>query len=144
MNEHQRPKESLLNTWQEERSENPMNEIEPDQALQENIPNAENLRTTQCTKTPWSPFEQVTALRGQSISRSQGPKSTRRRRTRLDIFDKDVAIPHVKYDATPRDRACSLMERQDRINREIFSKLNDLAQRVEDLELERQEDKGAK
>lgn len=119
-----------------------MNEIEPEHTLQENITGAEKIRTTKRTKTTWSPFERVTVLRGQSVSRTQEPKSTRRR-TPLDIFDKDAGIPYVKFEAIARNLVCCLMEQQDRMNEELFSRLNDLAHRLEDLEQDRQEDSGA-
>jgi hypothetical protein len=84
--------------------------------------------------------ERATALRGPSIGRPQESKSTHRRRTQLDIYDKDAEIPYVKFEAVARDLVCSLMERQDRMNEEIFSKINDLGYRVEDLEQERTND----
>ena len=40
----------------------------------------------------------------------------------------------MKFEAAARDLVCSLMERQDRMNEEIFYKINDLVYRVEDLE----------
>ena len=81
--------------------------------------------------------ERATALIGQSIGRPQEPKSTHRRRTQLDIYNKDPEIPYVKFEEAARDLVCSLMERQDRMNVEIFSKINDLAYHVEDLEQDR-------
>ena len=86
------------------------------------------------------PAVRATALRGQSITRPQEPKSTLRRRTQLDIYGKDPEIPYVKFEAAARDLVCSLMERQDRMNEEIFYKLNDLAFRIEDLEQDRARD----
>ena len=76
----------------------------------------------------------VTALRGQSIARPRTPKSVLRRQTQYDIYGKDPEIPYVKFEAVARDLVCSLMERQDRMNEEIFYKINDLAYRIEDLE----------
>jgi hypothetical protein len=81
--------------------------------------------------------ERVTAMRGQSIARPPEPKSVRRRRTQMDIYSKDAEIPYVKFEAAVRDLICSLMERQDRMNEEIFYKINDLGYRVEDLEQDR-------
>ncbi|MCX6698327.1 MAG: hypothetical protein NTV68_00130 [Methanomicrobiales archaeon] len=78
--------------------------------------------------------ERVTALRGQSIAHPRQPKSVLRRMTMSDIYDKDAEIPYVKFEAAARDLICSLMERQDRMNEEIFYKMNDLASRVGDLE----------
>jgi hypothetical protein len=40
----------------------------------------------------------------------------------------------VKFEAATCDLVCSLMERQDRINEEIFCKINDLVYRIEDIE----------
>jgi hypothetical protein len=44
----------------------------------------------------------------------------------------------VKFEAAARDLVCSLMERQDRMNKEIFLRINDLGCRLEDLEDDRQ------
>jgi len=81
--------------------------------------------------------ERVTALRGQSIGRPPEPKSVRRRRTQMDIYGRDPEIPYVKFEMVLRDLVCSLMERQDRMNEEIFYRINDLAYRIEDLEEDR-------
>ncbi len=91
------------------------------------------------TRTTIAPrlVERVTALRGQSIARPLEPKSTHRRRTKLDIYDKDPEIPYVKFESAALDLVCSLMERQDRMNVEIFSKINDLAYLVKDLQQNR-------
>jgi len=78
--------------------------------------------------------ERVTALRGQSIARPPEPKSVRRRRTQMDILAKDAEIPYVKFEILFRDLVCSLMERQNRMNEEIFYRINDLRYRLEDLE----------
>lgn len=73
-------------------------------------------------------------MRGQSIARPFAPKSIRRRQTERDLYDKDPEIPYVKFERAARDLVCSLMERQDRMNEEIFYKINDLGYRLEDLE----------
>jgi hypothetical protein len=88
--------------------------------------------------------ERVTALRGQSIARPQEPKSVCRRQTRSELNGNDPEIPYVKFEAAIRDLVCSLMERQDRMNEEIFYKINDLAYRVEDLEQDRTGNRGGK
>jgi hypothetical protein len=100
------------------------------------------IRTEGCTGTALRLVERATALRGQNIAHPQEPKSVRRLRTRMDIFEKDAEIPYVKFEAVIRDLICSLMERQDRMNEEIFYKINDLSYRIEDLEQARQEDGG--
>src|SRR5665647_1359617 len=84
--------------------------------------------------------ERVTVLRGLSIARPPEPKSIRRRQTQTDICQKDAEVPYVKFEAATRDLVCSLMERQDRMNEEIFCKINDLVYRVEDIEQDRMGD----
>ncbi len=86
--------------------------------------------------------ERVTALRGLSIGRPKEPKSSLRCQTQRVIYGKDPEIPYMKFETVVRDLVCSLMERQDRMNEEIFFRLSDLAYRLEDLELERQGDGG--
>ena len=98
----------------------------------------EDRRTTTAPRL----VERVTALRGQSIVHPQGPKSIRRLHTRMDIYEKDADIPYVKFEAAVSDLVCSLMERQDRMNEEIFYKINDLSYRIEDLEQARPENGG--
>lgn len=100
-------------------------------------------KKTRKTTTPRL-VERVTALRGQSIARPLEPKSTHRRRTKLDIYGKDPEIPYVKFESAALDLVCSLMERQDRMNEEIFFKLNDLVYEVEDLKQERSSDGGGR
>jgi len=94
--------------------------------------------------TPPRLVERVTALRGQSIARPKEAKSTTRHQTLLDINSRDPEIPYVKFEVTARDLVCSLMERQDRMNEEIFLKINDLAYRVDDLDNELNGEKGGK
>jgi hypothetical protein len=99
---------------------------------------AGNDRITNTRKHP-SPrlVQRATALRGLGIGRPPEPKSSRRRRTLRDIWAKDAEIPYVKFEAAVRDLVCSLMERQDRMNEEIFYKINDLDYRLGDFEQER-------
>jgi len=78
--------------------------------------------------------DRVTALRGLSISHPQTSRSTLRRETLQNIYGKDPEIPFVKFEAAARALVCSLMERQDRMNEEIFFRINDLRYRIEDLE----------
>jgi hypothetical protein len=83
--------------------------------------------------------ERVTALRGRAISRQVTARSVLRRQSHEDIYGKDPEIPYVKFEAAARALVCSLMERQDRMNEEIFYRINDLGYRIEDLEQDRQE-----
>ena len=85
-------------------------------------------------KSALHPVKRVTALRGQNIARPGKPKNVLRRQTQYDIYGKDPEIPYVKFEAAARDLVCSLMERQDRMNEEIFYRIHDLAYRVEDIE----------
>jgi hypothetical protein len=98
------------------------------------IPEANEKTIAVRKKTAPRLVERATALRGQSIARPKEPKSTKRRRTRVDIYSKDPEIPYVKFEAAAKDLICSLMERQDRMNEEIFYRIHDLAYRVEDIE----------
>lgn len=91
-------------------------------------------RTAKRTRTTPPLAGRVTALRGQGIASHKKPKSTLRRQTQTDIYSRDAEVPYVKLEAAARALVCSLMERQDRMNEEIFYKLNDLAYRIEDLE----------
>jgi hypothetical protein len=91
-------------------------------------------RAAKRTRTVPLLVERVTALRGQGIVSLREPKSILRRRTQVDICNKGAEVPYMKFEAAARDLICSLMERQDRMNEEIFYKINDLVYRVEDLE----------
>jgi hypothetical protein len=110
----------------------------------QNSTGTEGTRTTTRTGTASPLVERVTALRGQGIAAPEEPKSRHRRQTQTDICQKDAEIPYMKLEAAARDLVCSLMERQDRMNEEIFYKLNDLVYRVENLEQCRQEDGSGK
>jgi hypothetical protein len=80
--------------------------------------------------------ERATALRGLAITRPRTPKGTLRKRSLEEIRSLDPEVPYVKFEAAARDLVCSLMERQDRMNEEIFNKIVDLEYRLKDLELE--------
>jgi hypothetical protein len=102
-----------------------------------NAPAAKEPRVAIHKKSVPRLVERATALRGQSICRLPEPKSVRRRRTQADINGRDPEIPYVKFELVVRDLVCSLMERQDRMNEEIFYRINDLTYRIEDLEEDR-------
>jgi hypothetical protein len=99
-----------------------------------NTPAAKEQRVALRKKIVPRLVERVTALRGQSIGRPPEPKSVLRRRTQQYLLGKDPEIPYVKFETVLRDLVCSLMERQDRMNEEIFYQINDLRYRLEDLE----------
>ena len=126
-----------------ELSENNGENLEPgpegsgDQGTGQNSGDPGDVRTAKRTTTTPLLVERVTALRGQGIAAHKKPKSTLRRQTQADIYNKGAEVPYLKLEAAARDLVCSLMERQDRMNEEIFYKLNDLAFRVGDLEEDR-------
>jgi len=105
-----------------------------EQGTGQNSTDSGDARTAKRTRTAPLLVERVTALRGQGVASPKEPKSILRRQTQVDIYNKDAEIPYVKFEAAVRDLVCSLMERQDRMNEEIFYKINDLVYRVEDLE----------
>jgi hypothetical protein len=109
-----------------------------------NIPEAKEERLGIRRNTTTHLVERATALRGQSIARPRQSKSVLRRQSQNDIYGKDPEIPYVKFETAARDLVCSLMERQDRMNEEIFYKINDLAYRVEDLEQEQTAEGGGR
>jgi hypothetical protein len=80
------------------------------------------------------PAERVTALHGPQFGRPPEPKSVRRRRTLLAVWDRNGEIPYLKYETASREIICSLMERQDRMNEAIFERLLDLECRISDME----------
>jgi hypothetical protein len=78
--------------------------------------------------------ERKTELRGFGIAPSRGKKSTIRKRTEQDLNGSDPEVPCARFETATRDLVCSLMERQDRMNEQLFVKLNDLGYRMDDLE----------
>ncbi|MDO8871210.1 MAG: hypothetical protein Q7V05_00555 [Methanoregula sp.] len=88
--------------------------------------------------TPPRLVERATALRGLSICSAKDSKSTCRKRTERALHSPYAEVPYIKTEHAIRALVCSLMERQDRMNEEIFLKLNDLKYRFDDLELSKQ------
>jgi hypothetical protein len=105
-----------------------------EQGTGQNSTDPGDARTAKRTRTGPPLVERATALRGQGIASPKKPKRTLRRQTQTDIYGRDAEVPYVKLEAAARDLVCSLMERQDRMNEEIFYRINDLGYRVEDLE----------
>jgi len=98
------------------------------------VPIAGEHRAHNRKSTATRQIERATALRRQGIGRPPAQKNVVRRQTYGDIFGRDPEIPYVKFEAALRDLVCSLMERQDRMNEEIFYRINDLGSRISDLE----------
>jgi hypothetical protein len=78
--------------------------------------------------------ERKTELRGLAIGGRREPQTTTRRGTERDLTGRDPEVPCIKTEKAIRDLVCSLMERQDRMNEEIFLKMNDLGYRLDDVE----------
>ena len=78
--------------------------------------------------------ERKTELRGLGITPLRENKSTTRRWTEQDLNDPNPEVPYARFETAARALVCSLMERQDRMNEELFVKINDLAYRQDDLE----------
>jgi len=78
--------------------------------------------------------ERKTELCGLGIAPSRGKKSTIRKRTEHDLNVSDPEVPCARFETAARDLVCSLMERQDRMNEQLFVRLNDLGYRMDDLE----------
>jgi hypothetical protein len=76
----------------------------------------------------------ATALRGQSITPSRVARSTIRKNTEADLKEQDAEVPYHKTEKAIRDLVCSILERQDRMNEEIFNRVIDLQYRMDDLE----------
>ena len=78
--------------------------------------------------------ERKTELRGLGIGARREPQTTTRRRTERDLAGPNPEVPCRKTEKAIRDLVASLMERQDRMNEEIFLKINDLGYRLNDAE----------
>ena len=95
-------------------------------ATGQNSKDSGDARTAKRTRTVPLLVERVTALRGQGTASPRTPKSILRRQTQADICNKDAEVPYMKFEAAVHDLVCSLIERQDQMNEEIFYKINDL------------------
>ena len=102
----------------------------------ETIRDGQNSPDKPKTTRPAAPrmAERKTELRGLGIAPSRENKSTLRRRTEQDLTCSDPEVTYARFETAARGLVCSLMERQDRMNEEIFFKLNDLGYRQDDLE----------
>ena len=78
--------------------------------------------------------ERQTGLRRPDIGSSRKPKNTVRKNTEDDLNEREPEIPYVKTELAIRDLVCSLMERQDRMNEQLFVQINNLEYRMDDLE----------
>ncbi|MFA4875883.1 MAG: hypothetical protein WC586_00590 [Methanoregula sp.] len=81
-------------------------------------------------------MQRRSGLRGLSLDAARVPVRGVRKLTEDDLNERDPEIPYVKAEAAFRDLVCSLMERQDRMNEELFKRIVDLQYRVDDLEMD--------
>ena len=88
----------------------------------QNVPSAEGV----AKKRPSSPrrVERKTELHSPGIGACRETKNTARKRTGRDLASPDPEVPYAKSKKAVRDRVCSIMERQDRMNETIFLRLD--------------------
>ena len=70
--------------------------------------------------------ERATALYALDIPMPPTRRRSRRKETLMGLHRSDPEIPYEKAERANRDLVCSLMERQDRMNEEIFERIIDL------------------
>ena len=51
-----------------------------------------------------------------------------------DLNEREPEIPYLKAERANRDLVCSLMERQDRMNEQLFLNINDMQYRLDDMD----------
>jgi hypothetical protein len=69
--------------------------------------------------------ERKTTLHSPGIGACRETKNTARKRTGRDLASPDPEIPYAKTKEAVRNRVCSIMEREDRMNGSIFLRLDD-------------------
>ena len=106
--------------WNNRAGPEPVAEGEPEN--QSDIPLMDNGDAAGVAERP---LNRKDGVHGPGPGSSRVKRRTRRRQTGRDIYDRDPIIPYVRTGRAIRNRVCSLMERQDRMNGEIFSKIND-------------------
>jgi hypothetical protein len=79
---------------------------------------------------PAKEVDRKTELQGISRKLSPDDPSQVRRRTERDLKDADADIPYAKTERAVRDLVCSLIERQDRMNIDIFLEINNMLEDI--------------
>jgi hypothetical protein len=74
--------------------------------------------------------ERKTELQGMSAKPCPDNQAQIRRRTERDLKDPDADIPYAKTEKAVRDLVCSLIERQDRMNIDIFLEINNMQEDI--------------
>jgi hypothetical protein len=74
--------------------------------------------------------DRKTELLGMSTKPFPEDPACIRRRTERDLKDPDAEIPYAKTEKAVRDLVCSLLERQDRMNVDIFLEINGMKEDI--------------
>ncbi len=75
-------------------------------------------------------IKRKTELQGMVTKSSLYDPAQIRRRTERDLKDAGSEIPYARTEKAVRDLVCSLIERQDRMNRDIFLEINTLQEDI--------------
>jgi hypothetical protein len=79
---------------------------------------------------PAKEVDRKTELQGMSTKPSLDDPAQIRRRTERDLKDPDSDIPYAKTEGAVRDLVCSLLERQDRMNADLFLEFNSIQEDI--------------
>jgi len=96
----------------------------------EAAPPGETQKKRDRVKKPVIEVVRKTELQGMSALPSHEDPARIRRRTEQDLKDADADIPYAKTEKAVRDLVCSLIERQDRMNTEIFLEINGMQEDI--------------
>jgi hypothetical protein len=101
----------------------------PDDILPETVTKGSTEKKPVITP-PVIEVERKTELQGMSAKPSHEYPARIRRRTERDLKDPDADIPYAKTERAVRDLVCSLIERQDRMNIDIFLEINNMQEDI--------------
>jgi len=79
---------------------------------------------------PATEVRRKTELEGMSTKPCPEDSAQIRRRTERDLKNPDFGIPYAATEKAVRDLVCSLMERQDRMNADIFLEINSMQEDI--------------
>jgi hypothetical protein len=79
---------------------------------------------------PVNEVKRKTELQGMSTKSSPDGPTQVRRRTERDLKDPEFGIPYAATEKAVRDLVCSLMERQNRMNADIFLEINSMQEDI--------------
>jgi len=75
----------------------------------------------------------VTTGRKRRVTPRPVRKNSVRRNTLSDLHGTDPEVPYVKTERAVRDLVCSLLERQDRMNEELFRRIDDCRDEIDEV-----------